>query len=358
MKVLFTFFNPSGGMETLNRVRSKALMEKGIECHLLYNLDGQGRKNIENIPTFILSDESKIRHLIEREKYTAIVVCTDIKMLERMRNIGYSGVLIYEVQGLGTPEETDFILQNYKLNIERLADALLYPRNPYLTKLLGSYFPNIPQFSFDDPLDSGHFGYIKCPPTSSPIIGWVGRIQQNKNWREFLQIGERLVQLNPEMRLWFFDDDTLAHPNELQSFHQFLSASPLLSARLIRNSSVPHKHMAAYLSMIGDSGGLLISTSIHEGFGYIVAESMLCRCPVLSTNSGGVQRLIYNDLTGKFYTLGNIEEAVQKALSLMIDINHRNWLTQNAEAHIKKHFSTDFYSYQFLEMIKVLSNSS
>lgn len=41
MKVLFTFFNPSGGMETLNRVRCAALTARGIECHMLYTHNGE-----------------------------------------------------------------------------------------------------------------------------------------------------------------------------------------------------------------------------------------------------------------------------------------------------------------------------
>ncbi|MFU1793572.1 glycosyltransferase family 4 protein [Paenibacillus azoreducens] len=351
MKVLFTFYNPSGGMETLNRVRSKALQKRGIECHLLYTVGGHGLKNIEGIATYIMNSETDIHGLIEREQYDAIIVCTDINMLVKIGNLGYRGTLIYELQGLGTPSETEIILEDYRTRIIEHADALLYPHNPLLKKMLGSYFSSIPQFCFDDPLDCDHFGYREGTRLPYPVIGWIGRIQANKNWIEFLRIGTRLIQINPQIHLWFFDDDTLAHPDELNSFRHIVSSSPLLSQRLIRYSNVPHHQMAEYLSMIGDSGGMLVSTSIQEGFGYAVAESMLCRCPVLSTDSGGVRRLIYPNLTGKYYSRGNIEDAVKEAVILMIDSHTRNWLVKNAEAHIKKHFSADLYSERFLEMM-------
>ncbi|MEC0240890.1 glycosyltransferase family 4 protein [Paenibacillus dokdonensis] len=351
MKILFTFFNPSGGMETLNRIRSNALKDHGIESHLLYNIDGEGRQNIKDIRTIVTSDSDTIRNLIEQEKYDAVIVCSDIHMLVQIRSFGYGGRLIFEFQGLGTPEEATQILQNFKDPINRHADALLYPRTAHLRRLMRSFFPDIQQYCFDDPLDCKNFGYTAYPQKAYPIIGWIGRIQANKNWREFLQMGQRLIRLHPGLSLWLFDDDTLSDSAELTGYHQILEADPLLSSRLFRYSNIPHELMADYLSIIGDSGGLLVSTSIREGFGYAVAEAMLCRCPVLSTDSGGVRRFIFHNRTGKFYTRGNLDEAVKEALSLMINIPLRNRLIQSAEMHIHKHFSADLYAEHFIAML-------
>ncbi|MED5017952.1 glycosyltransferase family 4 protein [Paenibacillus chibensis] len=358
MKILFTFFNPSGGMETLNRIRSKALMERGIESHLLYNLDGEGRQNIKGIPTFVTSDPDTIRKLIEREKYHAIIICSDIHMLVQISSFGYDGRIIFEFQGLGTPEEALLILQGFKERIQRHADALLYPQTAHLRKLIRSFFPDIPQYCFDDPLDTRNFGYTSYPRKPFPVIGWIGRIQVNKNWREFLLLGQRLLKLYPGLYLWLFDDDTLSDSTELAGYRQMLAEDPLLSSRLIRYSNIPHELMADYLSIIGDSGGMLISTSIREGFGYAVAEAMLCRCPVLSTDSGGVRRFIFHNTTGKFYTRGNLEEGVAEAVSLMLNPLLREQLAQNAEAHIRKHFSADLYAERFIAMLNGLEATS
>lgn len=358
MKILFTFFNPSGGMETLNRIRSKALMERGIESHLLYKLDGEGRQNIKDIPTFVTSDPDTIRKLIEKEKYHAIIICSDIHMLVQISSFGYNGRLIFELQGLGTPEEALLILQNFKEHIQRHADALLYPQTAHLRKLIRSFFPDIPQYCFDDPLDTRNFGYTSYPRKPFPVIGWIGRIQVNKNWREFLLLGQRLLKLYPGLYLWLFDDDTLSDSTELAGYRQMLAEDPLLSSRLIRYSNIPHELMADYLSIIGDSGGMLISTSIREGFGYAVAEAMLCRCPVLSTDSGGVRRFIFHNTTGKFYTRGNLEEGVAEAVSLMLDPLLRKQMVQNAEAHIRKHFSADLYAERFIAMLSGLEATS
>lgn len=356
MKVLFMFYNPSGGMETLNRIRSKALIEHGVESHLLYKLDGEGRKNIKNIKTFVTCDEETIREIINRENYDAITVCSDINMLSQLRSLGYRNLLIFELQGLGTHEEELLLTQSFKEQINENADAILYPQNQKLRELMASNYPKIPQYSFDDPLDWKHFGYTAYPRRPFPIMGWIGRIQPNKNWRDFLLLGQTLIGLYPDLYLWLFEDDTMSDPAELEDLNEILSVSPSLRTRLIRYSNIPHELMADYLSIIGDSGGFLLSSSIHEGFGYAVAEAMLCRCPVLSTDSGGVRRFITHNQTGKFYTQGRIEEATLEAMSLMTDKRLRDQLTVHAEAHIKRHFSSDEYANRFITMLNHLDH--
>ncbi len=55
MKVLFMYILPSGGMNTLNRVRARALRGAGIESHLLFLRTGSGMGDIEpDIPVSML----------------------------------------------------------------------------------------------------------------------------------------------------------------------------------------------------------------------------------------------------------------------------------------------------------------
>ncbi len=349
MKILFTFYNPSGGMQTLNRVRCQALYARGVECHLLYTHHGKGQQNIRNIQTHITNSDDEIKAMLAREAFDLIVVCTDINLAERIRGFGYKGPLVFEVQGLGTLDEAEQVVNNFTERIYRLTDALLYPETTHLQALFKGGFPTIPQYCFDDPIDCDQFGYTNYPAKSFPILGWVGRIQTNKNWREFLQIGQRLLAIHPELYLWIFQDDTLFDPEQKESFNQFVAETGI-SSRLISYSNIPHEQMADYMSIIGDSGGLLLSTSILEGFGYAVAEAMLCRCPVLTTDSDGVRRLVINNHTGKIYTRGQLDEAVNAALSLMDDPALRARIRMNGEWHIRTNLSSELYADRFLQM--------
>ncbi|QHT59283.1 glycosyltransferase family 4 protein [Paenibacillus lycopersici] len=357
MKLLFTFFNPSGGMETLNRIRCKALSAWKAECHLLYSIDGEGRKNIKDIPTFIMNDEAAIRRLIERERYDAIVVCTDVMLLTLMRRIGYRGLLVFEIQGLGTLEMATSALQHIAALVLQSADAVLYPQTGHLKRLLPGYLPGIPHFCFDDPLDTVDFGYAAYPPKPFPIFGWVGRIEENKNWRDFLLIGARVLNRHPEGFLWMFGDPSLGEPKEKAMFDKWVDGLQL-RRKLIMHANVPHEQMADYFSIIGDSGGLLLSTSILEGFGYAVAEAMLCRCPVLTTDSDGIRRFLEHNATGKLYARANISQACAEAESLMSDLPLRKSIIDKAEAHIKANFSCAKYARNFFGMLRKLKDVS
>lgn len=353
MKILFTFYNPSGGMETLNRVRCEALQQRGMECHLLYTTDGNGRKNIKNIPTFILQDDNDIQQLLVREQYDAIIVCTDSYLLERIRRLGYEGCLIYEVQGLGTPDTAEEIIKRFEKLVMQHASAVLYPQTKHLITLMKQYFPALPQFCFDDPLPVGTFGYSSFPEYESPIIAWVGRIEANKNWREFLQIGRLLSFQYPKLQLWMFEDRSLFEPSEKAAFEKMVALLQL-EPILYRYDSVPHEIMADYYSIVGESGGFLCSTSILEGFGYAVAEALLCRCPVLSTDSGGIRRFITHNVTGKIYERGNIMNALDEAVELMNNKPLRHSIRLAGEAWIEQHFSPEQYAREFSQMLSKL----
>ncbi|SDT11176.1 Glycosyl transferases group 1 [Paenibacillaceae bacterium GAS479] len=351
MKILLIFSTPSGGMETLNRIRARALTASGLQCHLLYTNGGGGLQNISGITVLVSQSFDHITGLIRRENYDAIIVCSYVILLEHIRQSGYRGRLIFEVQGLGTPEMAQTFLHDFGTVLRRCADGLLYPVTKHLEELMQNAFPDMPHFCFDDPLDTDSFGYSRFPIVPQQILGWIGRIEKNKNWREFLAIAEWLRPVFPQMELWMFVDADLCEPQEKLNFDRWLRTSPL-ARRLTVRSNVPHSQMADYLSIIGDSGGLLLSTSVREGFGYAVAEAMLCRCPVLSTNSGGVTRFIIPDKTGKFYSIGNIEEAAKGACQLMQDVYYREQIRIRGEQHIRDHFSTAVYMGHFHSMLK------
>lgn len=351
MKLLFTFFNPSGGMETLNRIRGQALTEAGHEVHLLYTSGGEGRKNITDLPVHILSDPAASGQHVLAGGYDAIVVCTDIWTMEHIREAGYRGRIVFEVQGLGRIEEARAVMAEFSGHIRRHADGLLFPRTDHLVALMKQHLPDVPQFCFDNPLDTSGFGYVAYPPKPYPIVGWIGRITANKNWREFIAIGERLLAANPSIYLWMFGDATLFEPLEQEAFELWLASSPY-AERLIRHSNVPHGQMADYLSLIGDSGGLLCSTSHLEGFGYAVAEAMLCRCPVLSSDSDGIRRFVQPEATGMLYPVGQVDIAVRRALELMNDRQRRERIRERGQAHIRATFSKEAYAKRFGGMLK------
>ncbi|WP_422121624.1 glycosyltransferase [Peribacillus frigoritolerans] len=81
---------------------------------------------------------------------------------------------------------------------------------------------------------------------------------------------------------------------------------------------------------------------------------MVCRYPVLSTDSDVVRNYIIHNKTGGFFELGNINQAVNEAKELMSDTELREKIRQKSVEHIEAHFSPATYAENFLNMIQSL----
>ncbi|MFJ7994680.1 glycosyltransferase family 4 protein [Peribacillus frigoritolerans] len=353
MKILFIYYYPSGGVETLARQRSIALKNYGISFDFLYYWKGPGLQNIEGNRIFITNQDTEIQTIIENEKYDAIIVCSDHITIAKIRKFGYNGVLIYEIQGLGNLEEADYWFKGSVVNVTGSVNAILLPKTPHLTMLTQTYFPNLNYYSFHNCIDTKRFIYKSLPKLDYPVIGWVGRLEENKNWKGFLDIGSELFKVDPTIHLWMFMDYSIATVEEKTAFQKRVLELQL-NKHLHVLDNVPHEKMPDYYSLIGDSGGLLLSTSKIEGFGYAVVEAMSCMCPVLSSDSDGIKSSIIHDKTGKIYSFNNIQAAVSEAKELLFNHSLRESIKQNALKHVHQHFSPAIYAKNFLEMLKSL----
>lgn len=348
-KILFVFYLPSGGMETLNRQRCKSLTSHGIECHLLYLQNGTGMQNISQIPTYITNKDSEIKTILAKN-FDAIFVCSDFTMLQRIRNLGYRGKLIYEIQGLGSYKNAEKILTQAKPILLKDSNGILLPKTEHLMSLVELHYPSLPKYCFHNCFDTTEFCYHSNPPLTYPVIGWVGRLELNKNWDDFLMFAMRFIKKKPNTKFWMFIDDTLGNPQEKTRFYKLLDRFKLKNSVVV-HANIPHKKMADYFSIIGDSGGFLLSTSKVEGFGYAVIEAMSCRCPVLSSDSDGVKAFITHNVTGKFYINGNIASAVAQGTELTDNIALRTQIINQALNRLSL-FNLETYAREFLKILK------
>lgn len=353
MKVLFTFYVPSGGVETLNRLRCIALKSRDIEGHIMYLRPGSGLVNTQlaNIPVMVEPGDVE---LIQRlPQYDAVVATSDFWMPGRLRRLGFKKPIVYEIQGLGTRDDAEKTLREGTQEILRHCQASLMPPTPHLMELASSYYPSLPRFVFPNPLDTQHFHYKAQSKYPVPIIAWVGRLEPNKNWGLFLEIAAALHRQRPKMEIWMFLDYQLPTEDTKNAFWQHVSRLGLQSIiKLYPNT--PNREMPYYLSRVGDSGGLLISTSTLEGFGYAVAEALACRCPVLTTDSDGVRLFIKHNQTGKFFTYPQVGQAVTGALELMDNSAVREKIRSSGQRHIHQWLSPQQYADSFRQMLKRL----
>lgn len=351
VNILFVFSVPSGGVEILNRQRNRALKKNNMNCHFLYYRKESELINDHYAPTFITNDDEKIKRILAKGKYEAIVISSDYRALERFRNLGYNGKLILEVQGYGAKDFARSELETAIPYVTQYGNGLLNPKTPHITQIFNDFFPEIPKFSFNNSFDTSTFSYQPQSKNLHPIVGWIGRIEYNKNWREFLEIGHHLIyNYHPKIQLYMFEDPSLSAPKDREDFF-FLIERLKIKNNLTIFENLPHNRMAEYFSKIGDSGGFLLSTSRVEGAPYSVLEAMSCRCPVLTTDSDGVRSSIIHNQTGKYYEIGNIFDALQQAKELIENQSLREHIQTNALTHLKWNFSPEQYCLHFSEML-------
>ncbi|ALC82137.1 MULTISPECIES: glycosyltransferase family 4 protein [Bacillus] len=350
MKILFVFYLPSGGIETLNRQRQAAL--KNIQCEFLYYRNDKKFINDHQAPVYITNEDSKIRNILSNGKYDAVIIASDYLTMPRFRKLGFNGKFIYELQG-GVKEQAKHMLTHAKPVISRYANGLLNPRTPYITDLFNELFPNTPKFGFNNCIDYTQYAYKKFPLHPNPIIAWIGRIEDNKNWKEFLLIGKKLIEENPKTELYMFEDPTLSNPKERKQFEEMKNTLNL-NKNLSLYANVPNKYMRNYFSIIGDSGGFLCITSKAEGAPYSPLEAMCSRCPVLTTDCYGVRTSVIHNQTGKYYKIGQIDDAFKQAKDLMTNSTLREQIRLKALNHVQTNFSLERYNSNFTNMLDLL----
>ncbi|UOQ50671.1 glycosyltransferase [Gracilibacillus caseinilyticus] len=350
MNILFVYYVPSGGVETLNRQRSAVLQSHHINPHFLYYEKRRELVNDHGAPTYITKDVNDLKEILAKNNYSALVVTSDFDILPVFRSLGFRGKIILEIQGYGPKSVAKSVLQSAVPTVMKHADAFLTPKTPHIVELIDEFYPTVPTFHFNNSFDTKQFGYVPSSEKNSPIIAWIGRIEDNKNWREFLQIGKEMIQYNSNIQLYMYEDPTISTPTERNAFNLMIKELGLEDSLTI-HANVPHEKMAEHFSRIGDSGGFLCSTSKVEGAPLSILEAMSCRCPVLTTDSDGVKSSVIHNQTGKYYTLGNVTEAVEQAKELMSNHSSRNAIIKNADSHLQTSFSPECYGQNFVKML-------
>jgi glycosyltransferase involved in cell wall biosynthesis len=354
MKVLFVFSIHAGGMQTLNFERKLALSKKGLICHFLYFKKRPAIDTVKDNELFFTNDENEIRNLINQQQYDAIIVCVDYAFLKTLRKLGYKGRIIYDFQGIGSKAATENWLERSKTDVMNYADGILYPKTNFLDELMKEHFPNKKLFSFHNCIDTDLFDYVEVPKPKNTILGWVGRLDANKNWQEFLLAGASLQTMIPPLQLWLFHDPTVCTNTSLKAFSKWVKRLNLTHSLDIYEN-IPRTSMPKYYSLIAKSGGLLCSTSKQEGFGYAVIEAMCCRCPVLTTKSGGVESFVMHNVTGKYYEQGNMNNFVNEAYNMIQNLKSREEMINHAYELVRTNFTPKHYSQNFVQMLQNLT---
>lgn len=183
------------------------------------------------------------------------------------------------------------------------------------------------KIAYEHSIDFENFNISKKIDDRKRIIGFIGRLSEEKGILNFIETIPDLIKKNPDLEFLIIGDGHL-----YSQIKDFLKRNNLLnSVKLI--GWVPHGELSAYLNEIK----LLVVPSYTEGLPNIILEAMASGTPVLSTKVGAIPSVILNNKTG-FIMENNSRECIIKNIRRALNSPNLNEIAVNAYNFVKKKF--------------------
>jgi glycosyltransferase involved in cell wall biosynthesis len=175
-------------------------------------------------------------------------------------------------------------------------------------------------------------------PPPRPVVAWIGRLDEHKNWRGFLAITGALGERGVEHEAWI-----IGQPVEADGAERLLEAAREERAlrRLRWFGALPYGRIPTFLDAVRDSGGAVISTSRGESFGLTIAEAMERECAVAAPNQSPFPEFVQPGRTGALFTPGSATSAADILQELIADPALRADLGRQGRESILERFAPE-----------------
>jgi len=319
VKILFLYkYLTLGGCETVIRARLDGLAQHGIESEAWFLYDGAGRSIFSGLENRVhVGDPEDCFRYVSQERFD--VLCTlDSEEIFPPFQAGLSSPrLIVEVH---SPVMANI---EYLRTMGDLPVAAYFAPSEHQAKIVRERVGKGPVIRIvPNPLRDLFVAEPRgfSPPPPRPVIAWIGRLDDLKNWTEFLDAAGILVLRGKEVEFWVVGPpvdsgtgDTLRRKAE--------EVGVVGHLRWLRG--LDHQRVPTLLDAVRDSGGAVISTSRGESFGMTIAEAMSRRCAVVVPSRGPFSEFVRDGRSGLFYEIGSPKGAARALESLISDSERR-----------------------------------
>ncbi len=172
------------------------------------------------------------------------------------------------------------------------------------------------------------------------ILGYAGRYAKQKNINSLLKAFSKIVKNNKNTYLYMVGKDINQKNKELTNvIHQEGLRGKIFLLK-------EQKNLLKFYNGID----FLVLVSHSESFPNVVAESMLCSTPVLSSDAGCSKRIINEkDFVIKKNDYLSIASGLKKMIKIFFKKNKWNILKKSARVQIQKNFSLEKMSNKYFE---------
>ena len=224
--------------------------------------------------------------------------------------------------------ETNAVLASYVFAMERAAVALYKERRiPFIvgspstyTELMARNFRPEDVTLINYAVNHEVYRRTGVGRSSSPLVGYVGRLKRYKSIDQLLQALVRVRVELPDLRLMIIGE------GDDRGRLETMSGDLGLRDAVEFTGFVSDERKIDLLQQTWFN----VTTSSKEGWGLTVLEANACGIPVIASNVQGLKDAVKDGETGLLYTYGDVEDLSRKMVTLATDSALRERLSENA----------------------------
>jgi glycosyltransferase involved in cell wall biosynthesis len=315
VKVLFVYkFLTMGGVETVLRVRLESLPELGVDAHAWFLFDGPGRVIFEGIESRVhVGSTAMLRDFLIEEDFDLVSSLDTEEIFPTLRRLREQPILVVEAHS-PYPENLEYLRFLGDLPV-----AAFFVPSAYQAQVIrpragrDANIQVIPN-PLSDRFGAGLQDFSPKPP--HPVVAWIGRLDELKNWVEFIDIAGHLRKRSENIEFWIVGRSGGEEVN--QALYKRAQRVGILD-RLRWFRGLAYVHVPTLLDAVRVSGGVLASTSRGDSFGLTIAEGMARGCAVVVPSEGPFREFVTDGVHGWIYPLGSSKEGAEKIASLLTD---------------------------------------
>jgi glycosyltransferase involved in cell wall biosynthesis len=337
VKVLFVYkYLTLGGVEAVLRARLDGLAESGIEAHAWFFADYGGRSIFRGREERLhVGPVEECLRFARREGFDLLASIDSEEVLPGFTGAEAGPRLIMECHS------------SYLANIDYLRElaahrpaAVFTPSEGQRRLVRERLGPGIDVRVVPNPLRRE---FVAPPPPfpappPRPVVAWIGRLDEHKNWRGFVEITGLLGRRGVEHEAWI-----IGQPVEADGAARLLETARAAGVlrRLRWFGALPHGRIPTFLDAVRESGGVVISTSRGESFGLTIAEAMARGCAVAAPDQAPFPEFVEAGRTGLLFPPGSAASAADALQKLLADAPLRAELGGRAREAILERFAPE-----------------
>jgi len=311
------------------------------------------------IPFFIISELFNLYKIIIREKINIVHAHWAFPqgfiaaVLKKMLNMKYKVIItihggdIYGIRNIFLRK-----IMFWAFNNSDLINPVSYAVKNEIMK--GNINKSIPIRILSMGVDTSKFNrkkqsnHIRKKFNLEKYLIYVGRLSEKKGVKYLIEAMAMILELYPKMKLIVVGDGK-EKDKLIKLSHDLNINENIIFTGIVPNNELINYYSEAYISVF---------PSQSEGLGLVIIESMLCECPVIASDVGGIKELVINEKTGLLIDQKSSKQIAATVIRFMKDKKLRKTIIKNANKHVEEKYSLESISKKYYKIYKDLLSKS